>query len=83
MYTVEFYKKGMCGSCGGDSGYHKVMVFDMVELIQLLNYIDKFEYSLSTVNEECVLLGYENFKEYIKDNPEETTKESEDVSEPS
>lgn len=60
MFIVEFYKKGK------DPDYHKVFVFDYTELLQLLHYIEKFEYELDSVHKEHLLIGYDNFKDYDK-----------------
>ncbi len=61
MFIAEFYKKGK------DQEYHKVFVFDYKELLQLLNYIENFDYELDSVRREYILIGYDSFKEFDKE----------------
>jgi len=60
MFIVEFYGKGK------NPEFHKVFVFDYKELLQLLNYIENFDYELDSVRREYILIGYDSFKEYDK-----------------
>ena len=61
MYSVEFHK-----DTDNPDSYNKVFVHTYVELLQLLNYIDKFEYHLESVVREDMLIGYDSFKEFAK-----------------
>lgn len=58
MFIVEFYKEEE------EQDYHKVYVFNYIELLQLLNYIDKFEYLLESVRREQICIGYKEFKDF-------------------
>lgn len=61
MFVAEFYKKGK------EAEFHKVFVFDYKELLQLLNYIENFDYELDSVRREYILIGYDSFKEFDKE----------------
>jgi hypothetical protein len=62
MYVVEFCKENEEGE-----DYNRVFVFDFKELLALLNYIDKFEYELTSVHKEDIFIGYETFKDFVKE----------------
>lgn len=61
MFIVEFHKDN-----DGPDSYNKVWVFSYAELLQQLNYIDKFEYHLESVTRDDMIIGYEKFKEFAK-----------------
>ena len=64
MFIVEFYKDSDKCDCEDN---HRVYVYDFKELLQLLNYIDKFEYELVSVHKEPMFIGYKTFREFVKD----------------
>jgi len=68
MFIVEFYRDDDNCDCEDN---HRVFVYDYPELLQLLTYIDKFEYKLVSVNKEPMFIGYRTFREYVKDWKEE------------
>lgn len=66
MYRIDFCGEEECNS---------IMVFDMEELMSVLNYIDENDYNLHSVTEDDIFLGLESFEDFKKWLIEEKKKE--------
>ena len=71
MYIVEFNRDD-----NEMEDYHRVFVYDYKELLQLLNYINEFEYTLESVHKESMFVGYNAFRDYVKNYTKEGRNES-------